>query len=154
MASVRRAANTTNPSAVTTNQTAFFRERHHFEDLAQTLARRPGEAGERPRRRIWSAACSTGEEAYSIAITALLAGIAGPGSDLRILATDLDTEALARARAAAYPAERADACPREYRLGYFETLPGGQVQNPQRLADLQRVNGCLRQRGRARERVG
>ncbi len=115
-------------NAVTTNQTAFFREGHHFEDMARTLARHPGAAGGRPRRRIWSAACSTGEEAYSIAITALRAGLAGPGAGLRILATDLDTAALARARAATYPAGRIDACPPEYRRGYFETLRDGQVR--------------------------
>ena len=115
-------------NAVTTNQTAFFRERHHFEDLAQILARRPGDAGGHPRRRIWSAACSTGEEPYSIAITALQAGLAGPGANLRILATDLDTAALSRAQAAAYPAERIDACPPEYRRGYFDTLPDGRIR--------------------------
>ena len=115
-------------NAVTTNQTGFFREGHHFEDLARMLARPPGAAGENSRLRIWSAACSTGEEVYSIAITALGAGLAGPGADLRILATDLDTAALARARAATYPAGRADACPPQVRQGYFETLPGGQVR--------------------------
>ena len=115
-------------NVITTNLTAFFREGHHFEDMAQVLAPRPEEAGTTRRRRIWSAACSTGEEPYSIAITALGAGLAGPGADLRILATDLDTAALARARAATYPAGRADACPPECRQGYFETLPGGQVR--------------------------
>jgi len=115
-------------NAVTTNQTGFFREGHHFEDLARLLARPPGDAGARWRRRIWSAACSTGEEAYSIALTALAAGLAGPGHGLRILATDLDTAALARARAATYPAGRIDACPPQYRQDHFETLPGGQVR--------------------------
>jgi len=115
-------------NAVTTNQTAFFREGHHFEDMARTLARHPGAAGGRPRRRIWSAACSTGEEAYSIAITALRAGLAGPGAGLRILATDLDTAALARARAGVFPAERVDACPPRFRRDYFETLPDGRLR--------------------------
>jgi chemotaxis protein methyltransferase CheR len=114
-------------NAITTNQTGFFREGHHFEDLARTLAQPPGGAGCRPRR-IWSAACSTGEEAYSIALTVLGAGLAGPGSDLRILATDLDTAALARARAAAYPAERIDGCPPQLRQDYFETLPDGRLR--------------------------
>jgi len=115
-------------NVITTNLTAFFREGHHFEDMAQVLAPLPGEADTTRRRRIWSAACSTGEEPYSIAITALRAGLAGPGANLRILATDLDTAALARARAATYPAGRIDACPPEYRRGYFETLRDGQVR--------------------------
>ncbi len=115
-------------NVITTNLTAFFREGHHFDDMARILAPRPGEAGKTRRRRIWSAACSTGEEPYSIAITALQAGLAGPGANLRILATDLDTAALSRAQAAAYPAERIDACPPEYRRGYFDTLPDGQIR--------------------------
>jgi chemotaxis protein methyltransferase CheR len=115
-------------NAVTTNQTGFFREGHHFEDLARILAQPPGNTGERPRRRIWSAACSTGEEAYSIALTVLGAGLAGPGAGLRILATDLDTAALTRARAATYPAGRVDACPPQLRQGYFETLPDGRLR--------------------------
>jgi chemotaxis protein methyltransferase CheR len=115
-------------NVITTNLTAFFREGHHFEDMARILAQHPGDAGAKPRRRIWSAACSTGEEPYSIAIAALQAGLAGPGANLRILATDLDTAALSRARAATYPAERIDACPPECRRGYFETLPGGQIR--------------------------
>ncbi len=115
-------------NVITTNLTAFFREGHHFEDMAQILTPRLGQPGTTRRWRIWSAACSTGEEPYSIAITALQAGLAAPGADLRILATDLDTAALARARAATYPAERIDACPPEYRRGYFETLRDGQIR--------------------------
>ncbi len=130
-------------NAVTTNQTGFFREGHHFEDLARMLARPPGAAGGNSRRRIWSAACSTGEEVYSIAITVLGAGLAGPGAGLRILATDLDTAALARARAATYPAKRIDACPPRFRQDYFETLPDDRVQvsgNARRLIVFNQLN--------------
>ena len=84
-------------NALTTNLTAFFREPHHFEMLvAKTRA-----AG---RLRVWSSACSTGEEAYSAAIALRDAGRAA-----EILATDIDTEALATARRATYriePSER------------------------------------------------
>ena len=119
-------------NVITTNLTAFFREGHHFKDMTQVLAAHTGAAGGIPgasrRLRIWSAACSTGEEPYSIAIAALHAGLAGPGTDVRILATDLDTAVLARARAATYPAERIDDCPPELRHGHFKTLPDGRVQ--------------------------
>ena len=119
-------------NVITTNLTSFFREGHHFEDMAQILAPEPGAPAAGPRAarrlRIWSAACSTGEEPYSIAITALQSGLAGPGANLRILATDLDTEALSKAQAATYTAERIEACPPELRKGYFETLPDGQVR--------------------------
>ncbi len=94
-------------NAVTTNHTAFFRERHHFDHLRREVMPRlvQERAGRRGRIRIWSSACSSGEEAYSIAATCREA--IGPRSDLdfRILATDIDTDILARAEAGIYPAE-------------------------------------------------
>lgn len=94
-------------NAITTNLTSFFREPHHFQYLReQVLA--PLAAGRRGGRRlrIWSAACSTGEEPYSIAMTVLEA-LPDPGSwDIRILATDLDSEVLQRARRGVYSEER------------------------------------------------
>lgn len=129
-------------NVITTNLTSFFREGHHFEDLAQVLARRAGQSGP-ARLRIWSAACSTGEEPYSIAITSLRAGLAAPGTDLRILATDIDTSVLNLARAATYPAGRIDSCSRECRHGYFNSLPDGQVRvadRTRRLVTFNRLN--------------
>ncbi|HEX5093364.1 MAG TPA: CheR family methyltransferase [Burkholderiales bacterium] len=84
-------------NALTTNLTKFFREAAHFEVLAGLLraqgARRPLE--------IWCAGCSTGEEAYCIAITAL--ETLGAEAQVRVLATDVDTDVLRRAQAAVYP---------------------------------------------------
>jgi chemotaxis protein methyltransferase CheR len=95
-------------NAITTNETAFFREPTHFEHLttAWLPARRAAADGGAPHRlRAWSAACSSGEEAYSIAMT-IRDGLAGAGTwDVRILASDIDTEVLARAVAGVYPAE-------------------------------------------------
>ena len=92
-------------NAITTNLTGFFREPHHFEFLAKTLvprwAARPGAP-----LRIWSAGCASGEEPYSIAMVLLEHLADAPRRDLRILATDLDTQALAQADAAIYPADR------------------------------------------------
>lgn len=84
-------------NALTTNLTRFFREAAHFDILAELLrtARAP-----RPLD-IWCAGCSTGEEAYSIAMTALEA--LGPEAPVRVLATDIDTDVLRRAQAAVYP---------------------------------------------------
>ncbi|WP_248308028.1 protein-glutamate O-methyltransferase CheR [Bosea sp. AS-1] len=94
-------------NAVTTNHTAFFRERHHFDHLRRDVMPRlvQERAGRRGRIRIWSSACSSGEEAYSIA--ASCREVIGSRSDLdfRILATDIDTDILARAEAGIYPAE-------------------------------------------------
>jgi len=85
--------------AVTTNHTSFFREVEHFDILERLLA---GWAEEGQRRfRIWSAASSSGEEPYSIAMTALH-GLAEYHADVKILATDISTRALGAARRARY----------------------------------------------------
>jgi chemotaxis protein methyltransferase CheR len=89
-------------NAMTTNLTRFFREAGHFELLAKLLAEAP--AG-RPLS-IWCAGCSTGEEAYTIAMTAVET-LGEPCSSLRVLATDVDTDVLATAAAGVYPAEAA-----------------------------------------------
>lgn len=86
-------------NALTTNLTAFFREPHHFDLLAQR-ARRHAEAEGRPMR-IWSSACSTGEEAWSIAMT-----LREAGCDAQVIASDIDTDALEKAASGVYLAER------------------------------------------------
>jgi len=104
-------------NAITTNVTAFFREPHHFELLARRvvpeLARRDG------RVRLWSAGCSSGEEPWTIAMVADEAGLAPP-RDIRILATDIDTDVVARAGAAIYPDERMAQVSDARRRRYFE----------------------------------
>lgn len=106
-------------NAITTNLTSFFREPHHFQYLRdQVLAPLAARRGTR-RLRIWSAGCSTGEEPYSIAMTVLEA-LPGPAQcDVRILATDLDSEVLQRARRGVYPAERTANLPPERLQRFF-----------------------------------
>lgn len=84
-------------NALTTNLTAFFREAHHFPLLAEHIA------GRREPVRIWCAAASTGEEPYSIAMT--LSETLGPqlASQSQVLATDIDSDALGKARTGVYP---------------------------------------------------
>ena len=86
-------------NALTTNLTAFFREPHHFELLAARAAARV-RSGLAPMR-VWSSACSTGEEAWSIAMVLREAGCAG---DIR--ASDIDSEVLATASSGVYHDER------------------------------------------------
>ncbi|MBB3426544.1 MULTISPECIES: protein-glutamate O-methyltransferase [Rhizobium] len=90
-------------SHLTTNFTRFFRENHHFDHLRDEVL--PGllaRAKAGGRVRIWSAACSDGQEPYSIALTvlALMPNVAD--FDFRILATDIDPKILGLARAGAY----------------------------------------------------
>ncbi len=99
--------------SITTNFTFFFREQKHF-DFLQTeilpeLMRR--EPSNKRRLRFWSAACSTGEEPYSIAMS-LLEIIDRPSLwDLLILATDLSTKVLKLAESGIYPKERIQSVP-------------------------------------------
>lgn len=95
-------------NAITTNLTSFFRENHHFEYLAQTFfPEHMAKFSASKRLRIWSAACSTGEEPYSLAITLMNAmGTSLANWDAKILATDLDTEVLTTAKNGVYKIDR------------------------------------------------
>ncbi|MBV8805216.1 MAG: hypothetical protein JO042_09220, partial [Sinobacteraceae bacterium] len=84
-------------NAITTNLTAFFREPHHFDYLRDQVLTPMLSAATR-RLRIWSAGCSTGEEPYSLAMTILETIPDVKRWDIRILATDLDSDVLERGR--------------------------------------------------------
>jgi chemotaxis protein methyltransferase CheR len=87
--------------ALTTNETSWFRDAAPFDALrthvVPTLTRERGSIG---RLRVWSAACSTGQEAYSIVMT--LTDVLPPSAQVEVLATDLSTQVLERARAGSY----------------------------------------------------
>ena len=115
-------------NAITTNLTAFFREPHHFQYLRERwLEPLIANARASRRLRIWSAGCSTGEEPYSIAMT-VLETLPHPGSwDVRILATDLDSEVLQRARRGVYAPERTASLSRERLERFFIDRPEGRA---------------------------
>jgi chemotaxis protein methyltransferase CheR len=117
-------------NAITTNLTSFFRESHHFDYLrdkvlAPLTARPPGQ-----RVRIWSAGCSTGEEPYSIAMTLRESLPDGSRHDIRILATDLDSDVLARGRSGIYAADRIKGLsPKRVSTFFREQREGGTVRH-------------------------
>src|SRR5690606_26569069 len=93
---------------LTTNETYFFREPRHFEFLReQILANRSGSA----EFKIWSAACSSGEEPYSLAM--LLADRLG-NNGWKLLASDISSQMIIRARSGHYPIARTEGIPVEY----------------------------------------
>jgi chemotaxis protein methyltransferase CheR len=111
-------------NAITTNLTAFFREPHHFEhlknDVLAPLLHKPPAVR---RMRIWSAGCSTGEEPYSIAMSVLEAVPDIERWDIKILATDLDSDVLAKAHRGVYTADRLQSLGTERRERFFEPYP-------------------------------
>lgn len=127
-------------NAVTTNLTSFFREVHHFEFLAQQLLPRllKERAGTR-RLRIWSAGCSTGEEPYTLAMTLRESIPRIDGWDVKILATDIDTNVLATAAAGVYGEERVRELPHERLRRWFRKGCGehdGRVKVSVELQDM------------------
>ncbi|HEY1077816.1 MAG TPA: CheR family methyltransferase [Fontimonas sp.] len=106
-------------NALTTNLTSFFREAHHFDQLRALLL-----ASKAPQPlRLWCSASSTGEEPYSMAISACEAfdTLQPP---VRILATDLDTQVLGTASRGVYPLERVERLPRALLQKYFRRGAG------------------------------
>jgi len=119
---------------ITTNKTDFFREKHHFDLLVNEIlpsymdASRNG--GER-RLRIWSAGCSSGEEPYSLAMTAADFFKDERGWDLKILATDLDTDILMMAANGVYSSQQITPVPIGYLSKYFVRSSKGYEVSPQ-----------------------
>jgi chemotaxis protein methyltransferase CheR len=125
-------------NAITTSHTSFFREPHHFDCLAKTIlpaiVRRKGEASH--RLRIWSAGCSTGEEAYTLAMALCDTPLPLSGWDVKILATDLDTSVIAHAAAGVYEAERVESIPPHFRRRHVTMRSDGRGSMRENLRSL------------------
>ncbi|MDH5691881.1 MAG: protein-glutamate O-methyltransferase [Gammaproteobacteria bacterium] len=127
-------------NAITTNLTAFFREIHHFDYLKQTIVPHLLTANQATRRiRIWSAGCSTGEEPYSIAITLKEAMANVSGWDVKILATDLDTNVVAHAKRGVYSVERVEDLPESKVRKWFRKGRGDQSGSVKVSPELQEM---------------
>jgi chemotaxis protein methyltransferase CheR len=112
-------------NAITTNLTSFFRESHHFDYLRDHVLG-PLQANRNASRRvrIWSSACSTGEEPYSLAMTVFESFQDLRSWDVKILATDLDSDVLAKAQRGVYGADRMRNMDRQRLEGFFTEQRG------------------------------
>jgi len=109
--------------AIATNHTYFFREEQHFEMLQQKVVPEWRAAGGAGPFKVWSAACSTGEEPYTIAMT--LRDLS-PAPEFTIAASDLSTKALRAAKSAVYKLASVESLPREVLRRHFERGMGEQ----------------------------
>lgn len=123
-------------NAVTTNKTDFFREPVHFETLSQQILPELAARSNQPVRA-WSAACSTGEEPYTLAMVLDAFAAANPGFRYGILATDIDTDVLETARRGIYARDMVKPVPAALRQAY--------VMEPRdRQRDAVRISPALR----------
>ncbi len=125
--------------AISTNTTHLFREKQHFDFLARTLKQQLEDARWRAANsilRIWSAGCSSGDEPYSIAMT--VADTVGTSLDWKILATDISTRMLERAKAGWYEVHRLGTVPPLMRQRYFTHPPGSDRTLVQVVPELRR----------------
>jgi len=127
-------------NAITTNLTSFFREDHHFQYLAKTLLPDIVKRNKNDRRiRIWSAGCSTGEEPYSLAIT-LKENIPGADTwDIKILATDLDSNVLNTASNGIYNSDRINGLSNSRKSKWFLKGKGDNEGTVRVRPDLQEI---------------
>ncbi len=127
-------------NAITTNLTAFFREPHHFDhlktEILQPLVANPPA---QRRLRIWSAACSTGEEPYTLAMTVLEAIPELSRWDIKILATDLDSDVLGKASRGHYHEDRIRGLSAERRKRFFKPVAGAREPTFAVSPELQRL---------------
>jgi chemotaxis protein methyltransferase CheR len=112
-------------NAITTNVTSFYRENHHFEALSSYMLPEAMKRNSASRRiRIWSAGCSTGEEPHCLAMVAAEVLPSSPRYDLKILATDIDSDVVAAATAGIYPVDRMSSVSPERLKRFFQKGSG------------------------------
>lgn len=112
-------------NAITTNLTAFFREKHHFDYLANQLVPQLQQQNDERRISVWSAGCSTGEEPYSLAIALQESGLP-IGWQIDLEATDLDSNVLQTASNGVYTMSRVEGMSRDRLRQWFLRGKGAQ----------------------------
>jgi len=126
-------------NSITTNLTSFFRESHHFEYLAKEIVPHWKAQGKTKPIRIWSSACSSGPEPYSIAIT-LQKNMLVKDYNIKILATDLDSDVLKKGREGVYPLSDIEQLPRDYLSCFQRNEATGMGMVKQDLKDMIQFN--------------
>jgi len=124
-------------AALTTNVTRFFREPHHFEHL-KTIILPPllQKAKQGGRVRLWSAACSSGQEPYSIGMTVLSLMPDAGRYDVKILASDIDPNMLREGQEAVYPDAAMQSVPPALRAKWFVNNGAGSARAGEELRAL------------------
>lgn len=123
-------------NAITTHHTGFFREPHHFDTLETAVKTWSSRNLDAEPIKIWSAACSSGQEPYSIGVTLLRAAPDARRQRFKVLATDIDTSVVAQAAAGRYRASDLQRAPRPGWTPYFEAVGDAELQASSRLKAL------------------
>lgn len=113
---------------LSTNLTSFFREKQHFDYLVSNFypaIERKKTAKQQKRIRVWSAGCSSGEEPYTIALTLLEYFKNDPSWDIKILASDISTKVLGKAREGIYDEQRVAPVSTELKSRYLNKIRQG-----------------------------
>lgn len=108
--------------AVSTNKTNFFRERQHFDYMSRTLLPRlyyEQRSKNNANLRVWSAGCSSGEEPYTLSIVLAEYEKLNPWFSYSIIATDINSQVLSRARQGIYEDELLETVPKNLKFKYF-----------------------------------
>lgn len=128
-------------NAITTNFTSFMRERHHFEFLRTHILPQVYQTKSKEKRlRIWSAGCSTGEEPYSISF--VVNDFFGTRNDwdIKILATDIDSDALYKAQQGIYRYDALENMPHSYQMGIENFFDRYELQDTYHVKDKYKRN--------------
>lgn len=112
-------------NSISTNHTKFFREDHHFDHLRSHVAVPFAQGAGGGRLRIWSAGCSSGEEPYTIAVVLKRELRSFHNRDVKILATDIDTDVLGRAARGEFAPNTTDDVPKPYQSFFKTVVTGG-----------------------------
>ena len=127
-------------NALTTNLTSFFRENHHFEFLAGTALPDLVQRNRSSRKvRIWSAGCSTGEEPYSLSMVLQESSSLLNGWDVKLLASDIDSNVLRQAQAGVYPLARVEGIAKARLKRFFQKGSGSNTGKARVRSELRRA---------------